>query len=905
VALTERSPAPDVPDFPYPEQWEADVVVRDGSIAHLRPITPRDADRLVRFYTALSPQTIYFRFFAPHPRLSDAEVTRFTVVDQDRRAALVATLGDEIIGVVRYESLTDDEAEVAFLVRDDHQGRGLGAVLLEHIAQAARERGIRRFIADILPENGRMVSVFRDAGYEVSTSLDGNVLRLELTIEETAESAKVSDAREQRAEARSIERLLHPRSVVVVGEFADRAAGAHRLLAGLVRGGFTGAVSAVDYAPDAAGTVEIDGVQVVVHRRVTDVPGPLDLAVIAVDASVVETVVDQCADSKVHGLVVISDGFAESGPRGAERQRALRQSVRAAGMRLVGPNALGIVNTDPAVALNASLAPTLPPHGTIGLFSQSGALGIALLAALRRRGLGLSTFVSAGNRADVSGNDLIQYWQEDPGTEVLLVYLESVGNPRKFARLARRTSRTKPIVAAKSGHLSQGIPSGHAVRTTKLPPAAVEALFRQSGIVQVDTLGEMFDVATVLTQQPRPTGPRVALISNSDALAVLGRDACVLRGLVPIQAPRLLAPNAGAEDWERELTWFLDDPDVDSVFVVYAPPAAGAASESIARRITAAAQGRKPVVATVAALDDLSRWLSARPAGEVETTPGSVPTFGTVEAASTALAAATRYGAWRTRPVGTVPEFANVDADAARTLVLGLLETRPEGLPLAEDDLRRLLSCYGVRLWADRPAPDEDAAVAAAAELGWPVVLKVGAPHLTVRTDLGFVRSNLVNEEALRRTYRDMIDELGSGVAGSLVVQRMAGRGVGVFLETVEDRSLGPVISFGIGGTIAELVGDRVYRFPPLTDVDAAEMVLEPRAAPLLSGYGGAPAMDFGALQELMLRVSQLADDLPEVARLTLGTVLAMPRGLAVLGATAELAPPVVRPDTSARRLRR
>ncbi|HXV92997.1 MAG TPA: GNAT family N-acetyltransferase, partial [Pseudonocardia sp.] len=438
----------------YPRHWEADVVASDGGIVHLRPIVPEDADALVRFHRSLSERTRYLRYFGPYPRIPPRDLERFTHVDHHRRVALVALLGDEIIAVGRYEGLpgeaaaggpaAGESAEVAFVVRDEHQGRGLGSILLEHLAAAARENGLRRFEAEVLVENHAMVRVFREAGYQVRREFADGVLHLEFDIDPTERSLAVRDSREQRAEARSVHNVLHPKSVAVIGASTDPSKVGHAVLDNLLRGNFSGPVYPVN--PEAR---SVRGVRA--YASVTEIPDEVDLAVVAVPAAGIDEVMDSCLAKGVKALVVVSAGFADAGADGTSAERRLVAEARAHGMRVVGPNALGVANTAPEVRLNATLAPNLPGRGRVGFFSQSGALGIAILAAATERGLGLSTFVSAGNRADVSGNDLLQYWQTDPATDVVLLYLETFGNPRKFARLARRLARTKPVVAVKSG----------------------------------------------------------------------------------------------------------------------------------------------------------------------------------------------------------------------------------------------------------------------------------------------------------------------------------------------------------------------------------------------------------------------------------------------------------------------
>ncbi|EFF93554.1 acetyltransferase, GNAT family protein, partial [Streptomyces sp. e14] len=531
----------------YPAHWEADVVLRDGGTARIRPITAEDADRLVSFYEQVSDESKYYRFFAPYPRLSAKDVHRFTHHDFVDRVGLAATIGGEFIATVRYDRIgaagqpagtgTSDEAEVAFLVQDAHQGRGVASALLEHIAAVARERGIRRFTAEVLPANTKMIKVFTDAGYTQKRSFEDGVVRLEFDIEPTDRSLAVQRAREQRAEARSVRRLLVPGSVAVVG--VGRAPGGvgRSILDHIRDGGFTGRLHAVNRAFEA-GRTEIAGVPA--HRSVREIDGPVDLAVVAVPAEHVPGVVTECGEHGVQGLVVISAGYAESGPEGRERQRALVRHARAYGMRIIGPNAFGIVNTSPGVRLNASLAPEMPRPGRIGMFAQSGAIGIALLSRLHRRGggvtgtTGVSTFVSSGNRADVSGNDVLQYWYDDPDTDVALMYLESIGNPRKFTRLARRTAAAKPLVVVQG---AGSAPQGHAVRATRLPHATVSALLRQAGVIRVDTITELVDTGLLLARQPLPSGPRVAILGNSESLGVLTYDRCLAEGLRP-QPPR-------------------------------------------------------------------------------------------------------------------------------------------------------------------------------------------------------------------------------------------------------------------------------------------------------------------------------------------------------------------------------
>jgi acyl-CoA synthetase (NDP forming)/RimJ/RimL family protein N-acetyltransferase len=794
---------------PYPDHWEADVVLADGGTAHLRPIRADDGGLLREFYARLSPESIYYRFFSPRPRLTDREIEHFTTVDYDDRVALIATIGGAMVAVVRYDRLRapSETAEVAFLVEDAHQGRGLASVLLEHIAAAARERGITRFVADVLPENRRMSKVFRDAGYQAEQRFEDGVLMLTLDLEPTETSREVMAAREHRAESRSIGRLLSPRSVAVIGASRDPHSVGQTVLRNLLAGGFAGPVYPVH--PSAPAILSVRA-----YPAISDVPGDVDLAVVAIPAEGVNEVVAQCAAKGVRGLVVVSSGFGEAGTEGRERQNELVRLARANGMRVVGPNCLGVANN--ATGLNATLAPMLPRRGPVGFFSQSGALGIAILGWAAERDLGLSTFVSAGNRADVSGNDLMQYWEEDPDTAVVLLYLESIGNPRKFTRLARRISRTKPIVAVKSGRTTQGVPLGHAARALSLPDHAVSALFAQAGVVRVDSLAQLFDVAQLLAYQPRPKGNRVAIVGNSDSIGLLVQDAATVEGLDPLP-PVDLGPEAGPAEFEAALEASFADDGVGAVVTVFAPAVRGSTSSDVAAAIVRAAEEASiPVVATYL--------------GERGLLHGSVPSYPAPEDAVRALAYAARYAGWRRRPGGRVPELAGVDRVQARSLV-DELAGRAEPTP---QQTARLLACYGIAVDGD-----------------------------------------------------------GRG-----------GHGVATRITTSEDPSFGAIVSFGLADVAAELLDDRGYRLAPLTDVEAAELVRAVRTAPLLLGHQGAEPVDTGALEDLLLRASRLADDLPEVARLDLEPVLAGPAGAVVRGARLRLAGPPGRHAEDARRLR-
>ncbi|MBL7253699.1 bifunctional acetate--CoA ligase family protein/GNAT family N-acetyltransferase [Paractinoplanes lichenicola] len=842
----------------------ADVLLSDGTAVHLRQIRPTDAPAIVEFHSRMSDRTRYLRYFSPYPRIPERDLERFVNVDHHDREAFVIVAGPRIMAVGRYERLGPDspEAEVAFVVEDAHQGRGIGSVLLEHLAEAARANGLTRFVAEVLPENAGMLRVFSDFGYQVQRKYADGVVHLSFPIAPTEKSREVQESREKLTEARSIARLLSPRGVAVYGASASGQGIGAAMLGHLRDGGFAGPIVPVHRSAE-----RVAGLRA--YRSATEAGVDVDLALIAVPPEGVDAAVADAAACGVGGLVVVSAGFAETGPEGASAQRALIEGAHAAGMRVVGPNSMGVANTDPAVRLNATLAPRLPAAGRVGFFSQSGALGVALLAEADRRGLGLSSFVSAGNRADVSGNDLLQYWQDDPGTDVVMLYLETFGNPRKFARLARRMSRVKPVVAVSSATRPPGLagdlpgPDVH----------AVTALFARSGVIRVDTVQEMFDVGLLLAHQPLPTGRRVAVVGNSSALSELAVAACRANGLTVAEGyPLDISPQAGAHDFADALADAAVDDRADALVVVFAPPLPGQLADEDADFAAAlgsvALAGEKPTVATFL----------------LGSLPPRVPAYPSVEEAVRALGRVATYSEWLRRPPGRLPVLDDVDVAAAHV----------DGPP------SELLAAYGIDVVPSTLAAGVDEAIAAASALGYPVALKAAGGALRHRIDLGAVRLALADEDDVRTAY----GELSAAFGPDVLVQTMVPAGVACRIEVMEDPAFGPVVGFGLGGVASELLGDLAWRAAPLTDRAAEALVVEPRAAPLLHGYRGSAPVDREALIDLLLRVGRLADDHPRLRGLSLNPVLARPDGFSVLHVATEIGDPALRPDTGPRRLR-
>ena len=671
----------------YPEEWELDALLRDGTPVHVRPIRPEDEDELVAFHSRLSPQTIYRRFFSPRPVLPPKDVHRFTNVDYRHRMALIALINDEMAGVARYDRKADtDEAEVAFVIEDRHQGRGLGSLLLEHLAAAARERGVQTFFAETMADNRAMLGVFRDAGFDARRTFEDGLVHLEFPIAETRQAMEAMAERDRRASVQSMTPLLRPRAIAVIGASRRPGSMGHEILRRLLLHEFTGPVFPVN--PEATSVAGVAA-----YPSVEEVPADVDLAIVTVPKAEVHGVVEACGRKGVRAVLVVSSGFAETGvDEDVAAEHELVRVARRHGMRLVGPSAMGVLSTMTEVSMNATFLEVSPSKGRVAFLAQSGALGTAVLQQAARQGIGFSSFVSVGNRADVSGNDLVQYWEADGDTDVILLYLETFGNPRKFARIARRVARSKPIVVVKSGRHEGN-------------EAAFDALFRQGGVIRVDTVAELFDVSLVLAHQPIPPGPRLAIIGNASGPGVLAADAALGAGVTLAALPNAgtLPAEAGPEEYAAAVTAALADDGVDAVLVI-GTPLVDAAPDEIAFAVAAASATRpeKPVIAS---------YLGGVPApGVVEGTEGElhpIPIFPFPEQAVRAFGRAAAYAAWRATPEGTVTVPEGVDVAAARALAHAALEASgPAGRWLDDDEASSLLATAGIAVASGRDDTD-------------------------------------------------------------------------------------------------------------------------------------------------------------------------------------------------------
>jgi acetyl coenzyme A synthetase (ADP forming)-like protein len=874
-----------------------DVILRDGGTLRLRSPSEADSDAVVGFFDRLSPESLYFRFHGA--RTVDRRLAEpFLDPDWVEEGVLVGTLGEgaeeRVVALASFSRLRDPEtAEVAFAVADEEQGRGIGTRLLEQLAARAGDIGIRTFVAEVMSSNRAMLGVFSDAGFEVGRELDSGTIEVRLSIQATETFRERVEERDHVAVSASLRSFFSPASVAVIGASRRRGSIGGELFRNILDADYTGAVYPVNGSGEPVAGVRA-------YRSVEEIPDPIDLAVVCVPGARVLDAATAALEAGIKALLVISSGFAETGTEGRERQERLLASVRAHGARLVGPNCLGIWSA--STQLNATFAPRALPPGRIGFSSQSGALGLALLERAAERRLGFSAFVSIGNKADVSSNDLLEWWEDDPETDVVLLYLESFGNPRKFGRLARRVARRKPILALKAGTTSAGARAASS-HTAALAgsDAAVDALFHQAGVLRAETLEELTDVAALLSSQPLPRGRRVAVLTNAGGLGILCADACEAEGLelpelshetraalsdlLPLEAsvanPVDLLGSATAATYEAVLPPILADPRVDALIVLFVPPVIAGAEEvtSAITRTVAAVAPEKPVLAVVISAGGTPAALRAAGC--------PVASFAYPESAARALGLAAGRAEWLRQPAGAVPDLDGVDAAGARAVVEKALRGSSEAW-LDPDAARELLTAYGVPLVPERLATSADEALQAATALGYPVVVKTAAAGAH-KTESGGVALDLRDADQVRAA----VERIG----GPVIVQPFVRGGAELLAGLVQDPVFGALVAFGPGGVLAELIGDAGFRIAPLTDADARELVLAGKAGRLVRGFRGAPPADEEALVDLVLRLARLADDFPEVAELDLNPVIARPEGCLAVDARIRVrARPLARP---------
>lgn len=882
----------------YPSQYETKALLKDGSAIFLRPIKAEDAGGWLSFIKRLSADSRYL-FFQHVTEENDIEdAVRFCTVDYYDTFAFVAERLREperdIVGVGKYCRLPDrHSAEIMIAVEDEYQGRGLGTEMLGQLAGVARQNAIDAFEVDVLAQNRQMMNVFRDYGFHVTSERQENTFHVTFSISLTTAVEAQEESRERVATLASLRWLLRPGSIALIGASRHPGSLGHLLLQCLLQAGFTGKMYPVNPNVDTLMSLKT-------YPSVLEIPDTVDLAVIAVPAKAVCKVADECGHKGVRTIVVISDGFREVGPEGASRERELRDIVLGHGMRMIGPNCMGVINTDPSLNMNATFSPVYPPAGNVAFLSQSGAMGLVVLEYASNLDIGISMFVSVGNRADISSNDLLEYWEDDPSTDVILLYMESFGNPRKFSRTARRVSAKKPIVAVKGGTTQAGSRAA-ASHTGAMATSEVfsEVLFQHAGIIRVNLMEEMFDVAALLSNQPRPSGRRLVIVTNGGGPGIIAADASARQGLtlpqptpdlegkikavlkreVSIHNPLDTTAGADAEEFRGILRCLAEDDNSDAVLAIFIPPVIGNTEDFEAAISDVATDFRdrgKPLLACFLGQRGFKAKLGS--GGKF------VPSYPFPEEAISALTRAVEYAEMLKKPAGTIPQFSDVKRTEAREIIAKAMirsDTRP--LWLKPQEIVNLLRCYGLHLIETRLARTPDEAAIAAQQIGFPVAVKLDSSTLTHKSDVGGVILELRSADQVRSAFDEIqarLERLGKRhEMQGVVVQTMVEEGIEAIVGVTQDPSFGPLIMFGTGGIYSELLKDVVLRLHPLTDLDASEMIKSVKMYKLFEGYRGAPPADVEAAEELLLRLSSMIEDIPQINELDFNPVKVLPKG--------------------------
>jgi acetyl coenzyme A synthetase (ADP forming)-like protein len=880
----------------YPSQYETEVTLKDGFRILLRPIKTDDAQNWLSFIGRLSPHNKYLHFQHTAKEMNLDDAVRFCTVDYYNTFAFVAEVtrapDHNIVAAGKYYRLPDGHlAEVVFVVEDSYQGRGLGTAILEQLTNVARENGIDTFEADTMVGDERAAGIFKSYGFNITGEIQSGIYHIAFPITRTPLVIEKEEERERTSTLASLNSLLKPKSIALIGASRHPGTIGYSLLQCLIQNDFSGKVYPVNPNTDSLMSLKT-------YPSVLDIPGDVDMALIAVPARFAVKVADECGQKGVHTLVVISDGFKETGPEGASREKELRDVALGHGMRIVGPNCMGVINTDPSVRMNATFSPVYPPAGNVAFLSQSGAMGLVVLEYASNLDIGISTFVSVGNRTDISSNDLLEYWEQDTATDVVLLYLESFGDPRKFSSIARRVTRKKPIIVVKGGSTQAGSRAA-ASHTGAMATSNVvsDVLFRHAGIIRVNLMEEMFDVAALLSNQPLPRGRRLTIVTNGGGPGIIAADAAAQNGLsLPQPSPELTArlksavkrdinihnpldttAGADAEEFRSLLRIIADDKDSDAVLVIFIPPVVENTEDfeaAIRDVVQDFHQQGKPL---------LECFLGQR---GFKTKPGSsgrfVPGYSFPEEAISALARAVEYAEARQRPAGKIPEFTGIKRDEALEIIgKALTGTTQRPLWLKPQEISGLLTCYGIHFVETVTAQTPDEAAASATGIGFPVVVKLDSSTITHKSDVGGVILDLNSGSDVKQAFNDIKDRLvkinRQNEMQGVIVQKMVKEGIEAIVGVTQDPAFGPLMMFGSGGVYAELLKDVVLKLHPITDIDAEEMTKSIKMSKLFEGYRGSPPADIGSIQDLLLRLSAMVKDIPQIAELDFNPVKVMP----------------------------
>ncbi|MBN2039212.1 MAG: GNAT family N-acetyltransferase [Spirochaetes bacterium] len=882
----------------YPKQYESRIILKDGSVIQFRPIKVEDADKWLEFYESLSERTKYLRMQYVPKEMDKEGALRYCTVDYTNTFAFIAEAKEDretrIVAVGRYSRMpSGSTAEIAFVIEDEYQERGIGTKLIEWLAIVARNNDIDTFEALVLTENTGMLSVFQGYGFHMKREIKGNAYQITFPLTKTPEVIKKKEERALAATINSLKHIMNPRSVAVIGASNRPGAIGQLVFQSMIQSGFTGVVYPVSSRSSSVMAVKS-------YYSVLDIPDEIDLAIIVVPASQVLNVTDECGRKKVKGIIVISDGFKERGEEGAALENELRETAFGYGMRIIGPNCMGLINTDPKVNLNATFALIQPDPGNIAFITQSGALGLGILQYAKSLDIGFSSYISVGNRTDIASTDMLQYWEKDPATKVILLYLESFDNPDIFSRISRRISAKKPILAIKGGNTAEGSKAASSHTGAMATPAVVsDALFHQAGILRIRNIEDIFHSAMLLANQPVPKGRNVAILTNGGGPGTLAADACAQHGLIlpdisdetlkklravmkrdiGISNPFDLTAGISAVEFENALKILVEDPDFDSIVTIYIPPAGeniDDIEEAIKNSIPVLTQYEKPIVACFVGQTGIK--------GRDMTDDHFVPYYMFPEDAVLALAHAVRYGEIQRKENGSIPEFQDVDRKKAKQLIKDVLtgnSERPLWVPPVVID--EVFKCYGIKAADMKIALSEDDAVSAADQMGYPVVVKLESSTISHKSDVGGIVLNVKTPDEVKKafsTIRDNLKKIGrENEMQGVMVQKMVTEGSEVIIGLNENSTLGHVIMFGLGGIYAELINDSALRLHPLTDTDVRELIDSVKMSKLLKGYRGSEPLDTGSLEDLLLRVSAMVEDIPQIAEMDLNPVKVLPQG--------------------------
>ena len=878
-------------------QYEINASLEDGSKILLRTIHPEDAEACLNFIHRINDQTKFLRFGHSKEPASIDSARHFCNVDYTSSFVLAAEAvhdGKGMVAIAKYLKLPGkNSAEIFILVDEIYQGKGLGIILLENLAKVARNQGISTFESDVAVENSSVHSLITGFGFHITKIMEKNISHIVMRIASSKKSIHREEEEERSATIESLKSILYPKSIAVIGASRYPGTIGYLLVRSLIESGYVGAVYPVNPNIEVVSSIKT-------YSSVLAIPGEVEMAILAVPAPIVLKVAEECGQKGVRGLIVISDGFKESGPEGAARERELREIALGYGMRIVGPNCMGVINTDPAINMNATFSPAVNQPGNVSFLSQSGAMGEVILDYARSLNIGLSTFVSAGNRADVSPNDLVQYWEHDPATKVILLYLESFGNPHNFVRITRRVSAKKPIVVVKSGSTSAGsrAASSHtgALSTSE---TVTEALFHQTGIIRVNGVEELFDVASLLSNQPLPKGRRLVIVTNGGGPGILAADAASNHGLllpeispetleaikphitrnIKINNPIDTTAQASPAEFEGILKELASDKGSDAVLFIFVPPSMVNVKEveNGLRRVAPLFRNNKKTL--------LVCFMGHKGFSAEVGSPGKyVPSYLFPESAISALAKAIEYSERLARTESAPVKLHDINREEAKQIISAVMkQSTHHHTWLAIGQISELLKCYGIRFTETKFAKTPDEATKIAGVIGFPVVIKLASATITHKTDLGGVQLNIKSEgEVIQafNTIKDKLTQIGKvNEMDGVMVQKMVTEGIETIVGVSNDPSFGHLIMFGMGGVNAELLNDVAFRLNPLTEGDAQELIRSIKMSKSFNGYRGAPPSDTLALKDLLLRLSAMVEDNPQITELDFNPVKLLPMG--------------------------